>query len=165
MRAFAVHTKHSGKNGCKIQCVFEVEKEIRGLMAHRFEFDPVNKILLAHFDGRVTDESLAEFYRTGQAHWAATDACAAISDYSLATEWTVSHEFIRALAKEEPAVVDPAKRPRLVVAPTAVGFGISRMFQIVGESKRPLFKVVRTLDEAFAELGIQSPHFEPLKLK
>jgi hypothetical protein len=134
-------------------------------MAHRFEFDPVNKILLAHFDGRVTDESLAEFYRAGQAHWAATDARAAISDYSLATEWTVSHEFIRALANEEPAVADPAKRPRLVVAPTAVGFGISRMFQIVGESKRPLFKVVRTLDEAFAELGIQSPHFEPLKLK
>ncbi|MGD0508083.1 MAG: hypothetical protein ABSA27_09815 [Terriglobales bacterium] len=132
-------------------------------MAYRFEFDPVNKILRGNFDGRVTDESLAEFYRAAQAHWAATDASAAISDYTFATEWAVSHEFIRALANEEPAVADPAKRPRVVVAPTAVGFGISRMFQIVGESKRPRFKVVRTMDEAFAELGVKAPHFEPLK--
>jgi hypothetical protein len=132
-------------------------------MGYRFEFDPVNKILLGRFDGCIADESLAEFYRTGLKHWAATDASAAITDYTSATEWAVSHEFIRALANEEPAVADPAERPRVVVAPTAVGFGISRMFQIVGEPKRPRFKVVRTMDEAFAELGVKSPHFEPLK--
>jgi len=67
------------------------------------------------------------------------------------------------LANEEPAVTDPAKRPRIVIAPTAVGFGLSRMFQIVGESKRPLLEVVRTMDEALAALGIQSPQFEPLE--
>jgi len=33
----------------------------------------------------------------------------------------------------------------------------------VGESKRPLLEVVRTMDEALAALGIQSPHFEPLE--
>jgi hypothetical protein len=130
-------------------------------MASRFEFDPVNKILLVRFEGRLTDESLAEFYRTAQKYWAATDASAAISDYSSA-EWAVSAELMRELANEEPAVTDPANRPRIVIAPTAVGFGLSRMFQIVGESKRPLFKVVRTMDEALAALGVQSPHFEPL---
>ncbi len=132
-------------------------------MSYSFEFDPVNKILLGRFEGRITDESLGEFYRTGTRYWAATDASAAITDYTSATEWAVSHEFIRELAKEEPAVTDPGKRPRMVVAPTAAGFGISRMFQIVGESKRPRFKVVRTMDEAFKELGVKSPHFEPLK--
>jgi hypothetical protein len=131
-------------------------------MRYSFEFDSVNKILLGRFEGRITDESLGEFYRMGLRHWAAADAGAAITDYTSATEWAVSHEFIRALANEEPAVVDPAKRPRIVVAPTAAGFGISRMFQIVGESKRPRFKVVRTMDEAFKELGVKSPHFEPL---
>ena len=75
----------------------------------------------------------------------------------------MSAECLRELANEEPAVTDPAKRPRIVIAPTTVGFGLARMFQIVGERKRPLLKVVRTLDEAFAELGIQSPHFEPLE--
>ncbi len=88
-------------------------------MKYSFEFDPVNKILLGRFEGRITDESLGEFYRTGQKHWAATDASAAITDYTAATEWAVSHEFIRALASEQPAVADPAKRPRMVVAPTA----------------------------------------------
>ena len=51
-------------------------------MGFRFEFDPVHKILLGRFEGRLTDESLAEFYRAGLKHWAATDASAAISDYS-----------------------------------------------------------------------------------
>lgn len=131
-------------------------------MGCQFEFDPVNKILLARFEGRLTDESLAKFYRTGLKHWAVTDARAVISDYSSA-EWAVTAGFLRELANEEPAVTDPAKRPRIVVASTTVGFGLARMFQIVGERKRPLLKVVRTLDEAFAELGIQSPHFEPLE--
>ncbi len=131
-------------------------------MGFRFEFDPVHKILLGRFEGRLTDESLAEFYRAGLKHWAATDASAAITDYSSA-EWAVSAECLRELAKEEPAVTDPAKRPRIVVASATVGFGLARMFQIIGERKRPLLKVVRSLDKAFAELGTQSPHFEPLE--
>jgi hypothetical protein len=132
-------------------------------MGHRFEFDPLNKILLMRVEGRLTDESLAELYRTALKYWAATDASAAISDYSAVTEWAVSAELIRELANEEPVVTDPAARPRIVIAPTAVGFGLSRMFQIVGEAKRPLLNVVRTMNEALAALGIQSPHFEPLE--
>ena len=38
-----------------------------------------------------------------------------------------------------------------------------RMFQIVGERKRAMLKESRRLNEAFAELGIQSPQFEPLE--
>jgi hypothetical protein len=38
-----------------------------------------------------------------------------------------------------------------------------RMFQIVGESSRPLLHVVRTVDEALTALGVESPHFEPLE--
>jgi hypothetical protein len=37
------------------------------------------------------------------------------------------------------------------------------MFQIAGESTRPLLQVVRTVDEALTALGAQSPHFEPLE--
>jgi len=131
-------------------------------MGSQFEFDPVNKVLLARFEGRLTDAALGEFFQTGLKHWAATDARAVISDYTSA-EWAVSAEFLRQLANQEPAVKDPSKRPRIVVASSTVGFGLSRMFQIVGERKRPLLRVVRTLDEAYAELGIESPHFEPLE--
>ena len=131
-------------------------------MGFRFEFEPVHKILLCRFEGRLTDKSLGEFYRAGLKHWAATDARAAISDYTSA-EWAVSAEFLRGLANQEPAVTDPTQRPRIVVAPSTVGFGLARMFQIVGERKRPRLQVVRTVEEAFAALGIESPHFEPLE--
>jgi hypothetical protein len=133
-------------------------------MAFRFEFDRANKILLMRVEGRLTDESLAEVYRTGLEHWAATDVHASIWDFSFVTEFAVSAEFIHELANQDPAVTDLAKRPRFIVAPTTVGFGPSRMFQIVGEPKRPLLKVVRTLDEALAELGVQSPHFDPYRV-
>jgi hypothetical protein len=36
------------------------------------------------------------------------------------------------------------------------------MFQLAGERTRPLLDVVRTLDEALALLGVESPQFEPL---
>ncbi len=84
-------------------------------MGFRFEFDAVHKILLGRFEGRLTDESLGEFHRAGLKHWAATDASAVISDYSSA-EWAVSAEFVRELANQGPAVTEPTKRPRIVVA-------------------------------------------------
>jgi len=58
---------------------------------------------------------------------------------------------------------DAARRPRILVVSATAGYGLARMFQILGEPKRPLLKVVRTMDEALAALGVQSPHFEPLE--
>lgn len=65
-----------------------------------------------------------------------------------------------ALAGEEPAMADA--HPRVIVAPTQELFGLSRMFQIAGEEKRPRLTVVRTLEEAYAKLGLQAARFEPL---
>ncbi len=129
----------------------------------RFEFDPVNKLLLFRYEGRLTDESLAESYRATRKYSTETDASAGIWDLSSVTEFAVSTEFIRQLANQEPAMSDATRRPRVIVAPDAVGFGLSRMFQLIGEPTRPLLNVVRTLDEALAALGVQSPHFEPLE--
>jgi len=44
-----------------------------------------------------------------------------------------------------------------------VTFGLSRMFQTLGESTQPLLEVVRTMDEALAALGIPAARFEPLE--
>jgi hypothetical protein len=129
-------------------------------MEFRFEFDPGNKVLLLRVEGRLTDELLAEAYRAIRKHSTATDARAGIVDFSSVTEVAISSAFLREIAKQEPAIVD-ATRPRIIVAPTAVAFGLARMFQMLGESTRPLLEVVRTLDEALAALGIQSPGFEP----
>jgi hypothetical protein len=127
----------------------------------RFEFDAANRILLARFHGRLTDVLLEEFYQEAGRHWTETDPRAGIADYSSVTEVAVSVDFVRYLAKQEPTA-DVAGRPRFIVAPRTHAFGLARMFQILGESKRPLLQVVHTLDEAFAALGVQSPRFEPL---
>jgi hypothetical protein len=132
-------------------------------MASRFEFDPANRTLLARFEGSLNDESAGECYRAFRKYSTATDAHAGILDLSFVTEITVSSDFVRELAEREPAMPDAATRPRILVVPATVGFGLARMFQIVGESKRPLLKVVRTMDEALAALGIQSAHFKPVE--
>jgi hypothetical protein len=132
-------------------------------MGYRLEFDPANTILRMRIEGRLTDESLAEVYQTGLEHWAATDASAFIWDFSFVTEFAISTSFMREMANQEPAMPDTTRRPCIVVVPTTIGFGLARMFQIAGETKRPLLEVVHTMDEALAALGIQSPHFGPLE--
>jgi hypothetical protein len=128
----------------------------------RFDFDPVNKILLIRVDGRITDTLLAQIYQVGRRYSLATDAKVAIVDFSSVTEFLISAQLISRLAHQEPAMPHAAERPRFIVAPQTHAFGLFRMFQLMGEPRRPLLQVVHTLDEAFAALGVQSPHFEPL---
>ena len=132
-------------------------------MAFRFEFDANNKILLMLFEGRLTDESLAEFYLAARKYSTATDASVGIFDSSPVTEFAMSSAAIRRLASQEPAMPDAFRRPRFIVAPSKVGFGLARMFQILREPTRPLLSVVRTMDEALAAIGVQSPLFESLE--
>jgi len=132
-------------------------------MALRIEFDPVNKILLIRFEGQLTDELVAEYSEAIRKYWTAADASAGVVDFSSVSELSLSAECIRQLAKREPCIPDAPSRPRVIVAPTTLGFGLARMFQILGEDARPLLSVAHTLDEAFAALGVQSPQFEPLK--
>lgn len=139
------------------------KKEIPTAMGFRAEFDPANKILLLRIEGRFTDELAAEVYRAIRKYSIATDASAGIFDCSSVTAFAVSPDFIRQLARQEPSMPDALRRPRIIVAPTALGFGLARMFQIMGEPTRPLLQVVRSLEEALAALGVQSQPFEPLQ--
>ncbi len=132
-------------------------------MGFRFEFDPVNKILLVRFEGRHTDESLAQATQAARKHWAATDARAGIADYSSVTEFAVSAELVRNLPRQEPPMPDVTKNPLVLVMPTPAGYGLARMYQIMGDRTLPSVNVVRTMDEAFATLGVQSPRFELLE--
>lgn len=129
----------------------------------RFEFDAENKILLMRFmDARLTEESLAEMYLAIREYSVKTDAYAAIADFSAAVQVDLTEDFIRRLAREEPAMPRATERGRVVVFSNDGGFAMARMFQTLGESTRPLFHVVRSLDEAFQALGIEAPRFEVL---
>jgi hypothetical protein len=70
---------------------------------------------------------------------------------------TVSSDLVRQLAKRDPAMPDAFNRIRIIAAENTTGFGLARMFQIVGERERPTLKVVRTLADALVALGVQSP--------
>lgn len=129
----------------------------------RFEFDHVNKILLMRYEGRITEESLTAVYKAIRKYSIATDARAGIFDCSSITEFAVSSEFIRYLASLGPAMPDATRRPRFWVVPQTALFGLGRMYELLGQRRNPLLQIVHTLDEALAELGVQSPHFEPLE--
>ena len=129
----------------------------------RIEFDPQNKILVMRFENtRLTDESLAEVYAANREYAIATDAYAGIADFSAVIHVDLSAAFIRQLAHHEPAMPRATERARIVVFADDVGFGMARMFQMPGEPTRPLFLVVRSLDEALEALGVEGAHFEPL---
>jgi hypothetical protein len=132
-------------------------------MGFRFEFESRNKVLLVRVEGRLTDELLAETLGAIRTYSIATDASAGIFDFSSVTEVAISTGFVAKLAAQDPAMPDATRRRRIIVAPTAVAFGLSRMFQMLGERTRPLLEVVRSMDEALAALGIESAHFEALE--
>jgi hypothetical protein len=131
-------------------------------MAFRFEFDRTNRILLARFEGQLTNEAAAEYHDALGRNWRATNACAGIWDLSAVTEFTLASDFLRNLAMRKPVTPGLTDHPRVIVVPVTSGFGLMRMFQIAGGSTRPLLHVVRTVDEALTTLGALSPHFEPL---
>ncbi len=132
-------------------------------MEFGFEIDLGNKILLVRVEGQLTDELLAEIYQRVQTLSRAMDIVAGIVDFSSVTDWALSSAFLQELAKREPAMADSFRRRLIIVAPAAVGFGLARMFQMLGESTRPLLEVVRTQEEALTALGAESGKFEALE--
>jgi hypothetical protein len=132
-------------------------------MAFRFEFDSVNRILLARFEGPLTNQSAAEYHDALGRNWRATDPLAGIWDLSGVSDFVVAGDFLRSLARRKPVTPGLTNSPRFIVVPETAGYGLMRMFQIVGESSRPLLHVVRTVDEALTALGAQPPQFEPVE--
>ena len=101
-----------------------------------------------------------EFYQAFERELIASNARASICDLTLVTDFAIGSSFLRGLAWRQPIMLE-ATRPHILVAPTSVGYGLMRMYQIQGEAVRPHLKVVRTVNEALTELGVNSAHFEP----
>lgn len=131
-------------------------------MSYSFYFDRENKIVLARFEGRVTDELLVDFQRVGARRVVATvEFRGTIIDFSGVTAFDVSTQTARMLAWEQP--IDPdSSRPRVMVAPENHIFGICRVFASHGEDTRPNLHVVRSMEHACAIVGLVKPQFEPL---
>jgi|SRR5208282_970447 len=124
------------------------------------DFDAKNKILRVTLQGRVTDEVMSETYATIAKYVASHPPCRGITDMSEVEEFEVSSTTIRQLAETPPAF--PAADMRILVAPKAHVYGMARMFQILGGKTRPNLHIVRTMDEAYRLLQVESPEFSPV---
>ncbi|MGA9980660.1 MAG: hypothetical protein WBQ08_18710 [Candidatus Sulfotelmatobacter sp.] len=129
-------------------------------MAFVVDFDAKNNILRLTLEGHVTEEALFDAYAAMARHAASHPACRGIADVTGVTKFDVSGNAIRRLAESLPAI--PAPQMRIFVASKAFVYGMARMFQMLGEKTRPNLHVVRTLDEAYRLLQVDSPDFVPV---
>jgi hypothetical protein len=130
-------------------------------MAYHFEFDTDNHILRCRFSERVVDEEMMAFYRMATLLCESFDPLAGITDFSAITTLDVTPHRIRELAAFPPAL-RPPERVRVILATSDYAYGLSRIFEIEGESSRPNLHVVRSAKEVWAILGIEEPIFKSI---
>ena len=131
-------------------------------MGCSFDFDPVNNILRYCWEGNLTDELLLEGDAAGRRLLAARPLCRGIQDFSRVTTVGASSETIKRIASRPPAY--GLGQTVVFVAPKDVVYGLSRLFVAVGEETRPRAYVVRTMEEAYHQLEVDSPQFGPISV-
>jgi hypothetical protein len=127
-------------------------------MPYLFEFEPVHSILRCTISGHVDDRELLECYGRAVRCVQQTDPATAIVDLTPIDSIDISPATVQSLARSDPAF--HPSRPKFIVAPTDHLFGMSRMYQLVGERIRPRLQVVRSLDEVYLALGVKDLHFQ-----
>ena len=128
-------------------------------MGFVLDFDATNNLLRVTLEGRVTDPILLDAYTSVARYVETHGPCRAIVDVSAATKFDVSSHAIRDLTRRPPAI--PKGYMRVFVAPLDSMYGMVRMFQILTELTRPELHVVRSVNEAYRLLRVESPKFGP----
>ena len=127
-------------------------------VGHTLQFDPQHEIWLITLRGVVTEASALDARAAVERFIAAEGPWAGIADLSGIERAEISAEFVRSLAARRP--VTPRGKLCILVAPQDLIYGLSRMFQIRRNQIGSDLKIVHTLDEAFALLGLESPAFQ-----
>jgi hypothetical protein len=131
-------------------------------MAIAFFFDSKHKVLLARFEGALTDEAIEALWPAARAFAAIHGNCSGIVDLSAVGKIEVDIADLRAFGRR-PRVM--AGVQRVLVAPGDEMFGMIRMYGLQQSSTlddEPM--VVRSLQEAYDLLGLQDPDFQPITL-
>jgi hypothetical protein len=113
-----------------------------------------NKLVITTYSGEVTDADVARQVSELLRHGPYQADYRAITDFTRVTQFDISTNKIRSVADTESPL---ANAKRVMVAPSDVAYGTSRMFQALAAQTRPNIVVVRTLEEAYAALGIAWP--------
>ena len=127
-------------------------------MAHRFEFDFRNRILLVVLEGDVDGAEMVGINGDIRKHVESFLPLTGISDFTGIQKFDVPTHSMRTAALAPSPY--PEETPRYIVAPTDYLFGMARMYELV--SNRPKLRVVRTLAEALADVAVKDAKFERL---
>ena len=127
-------------------------------MEFRFEFAEADNILLLTLSGEITDQAILELWTVGVPIAAAHSSSRLIVDTTGVSRFSVSPRAVNTLAKRH----SPDLPMRVIVAPSDLLYGTSRMFQTLTESTRKNVHIVRTMQEAYKVLGVEAPKFVPI---
>ena len=130
-------------------------------MPYRFEFNKTHRILRASVDSINGDAEVTNFRTETTKLISDIQPTAFVMDLSDTKQYEISSEIVRAIGRTAPALPD-LSIPVILVAPAPHIFGMSRMFQITSEEKRPWIRVVKSSEEAFKLLQVEKANFEPL---
>ena len=115
--------------------------------------DRPKKLVVTSYIGQVTNEDVARQIAEIVRNAPYEGEYRAITDFTQVTHFDISSDQIRLVAESKSPL---EKAQRVMVAPSDVAYGTSRMFQMLAGKTRPNITVVRTLDEAYEALGIQT---------
>ena len=122
-------------------------------MAVTVTIDATQKIVLVRFTGEVKDADLIGLPIAPTADPLFDPSFSEIVDFSAATGGSVSTCAVHTLAQRTSSYNRNSKH--VVVAPQPHAFGLTRMYQAYARETRPNLEVVRTVDEAYASLGLR----------
>src|SRR5437016_8372357 len=102
------------------------------------------KLVITTYAGEVTDADVALQITQINTHAPYDDGYCVITDFTQVTQFNISSQEIRSVADTESPL---GEAKRVMVAPSDVAYGTSRMFQALASQTRPNIAVVRTLKE------------------
>ena len=127
-------------------------------MAFLLEFDAGHNIVRGTIKGHLTDAILLDCQAVATRYTKSHLPSRGIWDYSEVTEAQLSGDAVRQVERRQPVI--STGYTSVVVAPQDYVFGMMRMLEILSEKSRPELRVVRTMDEAYRLLGVETPEFE-----
>jgi len=116
------------------------------------EVDIPNRVVRARVEGTLTDADLIECDNALRNDPDFDPAYRLLLDLTSADWDAVTANGVRALAARPPLFASSARRA--LVVHSDLGFGMSRMFELLRESRPDEFRVFRSIEEAAAWLDL-----------
>jgi hypothetical protein len=130
-------------------------------MPHHFEFDSEHKILRLVLEGDLESDEFLRLNAEIQSQAGRFRPLAGITDGKGLGKFKITTQALRSVAMQGSPY--HAAIPRYIVAPTDYLFGMARMYELSGNHSEGKLQVVRSLEEALADLGVSNAKFERVK--